>query len=162
MPPTRRSLVAILALAMLLLPAAHSMTVTSQTADQLEPRFGQMLVLVHQAESAGATSSEVAELVALLNRALELNGEALKLTAPTDAQKRADLLAQVDEILTSVEAKAVQIQAAASQRTRTNTLLAYVYGVIAALLGTVAFAYGVAFYRGYRTKRTFQMRISPK
>jgi hypothetical protein len=138
------------------------MTAASQTVDDLQPRFGQALVLVQQAESAGATPSEIAELVTLLNSALELDQQALRLTSQSDAQKRADLLAQADVILTSVENKAAQLQVVASQRTRTNTMLAYVYGVIAALLGTVAYAYGGAFYRKYRTKRTFQMRISPK
>jgi predicted DNA-binding protein YlxM (UPF0122 family) len=137
------------------------MTTTSQTAT-IQPRFGQALLLVQQAESAGATSSEIADLVKLLNTALGLNEEALKLTSQSDAQKRAELLAQVDQTLTSVEAKAAQVQTVASQRTRTNRMLAYVYGAIVALVGTVAYAYGVAFYRRYRTKRTFQMRISPK
>ena len=162
MPPTRRSLIALPALATLLLLTAHSMTATSQTVDELQPRFGEMIVLVHQAESAGATSSEVAELVTLLNRALEMNGEALKLASPSDAQRRAELLKQVDEVLTSVEAKATQLQAVASQRTFTNTILAYISGVIAAFLGTVAYAYGISFWHRYRVKRTFQMKISPK
>jgi len=162
MPCTRRALIAVLALATLLLLTFHTMSATSQTIDDLQPRFGQALVLVQQAESAGATSTELAELMTLLNDALELNVEALRLTSPSDAQKRAQLLTQVDEILATVEAKAAQLQSVASQRTRTNTTLAYVYGVIAAFLGTVAFAYGAAFYRRYRTKRTFQMRISPK
>jgi hypothetical protein len=159
---TRTDLVAFLALATLLLLTVHPMTTTSQAVDELQPRFGQALVLVQQAESAGATSSEVGELTKLLNSALALNEEALKLTSPSDVQKRAGLLAQVDQILASVEAKAVQLQAVAARRTYTNTVLAYVYGVIAAFLGTIACAYGVFFYRRYRTKRAFQMRISPK
>lgn len=162
MPRTLTAVVAVLALATLLLIGAHPMTARSQTLDELHPRLAQALVLVQRAESAGATPGEVAGLVMLLNSVLELNEEALKLTSPSGAKRRAELLAQADAILTSVETKAVQLQAVASQRTRTNTILAYVYGAIAALLGTVAYVYGVAFYRRYRTKRTFQMRISPK
>lgn len=134
----------------------------SQAVDNFQPRFGQMIVLVHQSESAGATSNDVVELVTLLNGALELNGEALKLTAPSDAQKRAQLLAQVDEIFASVEDKAAQIQAVASQRTFTKTVVTYISGATAAFLGTIGCAYGISFLRGYRIKRTFQMKISPK
>lgn len=159
---TRRLLIIMFALATLLLIAVDSMASTSQATGQLEPGFGRVIVLVNQAESAGATPGEVTELVTLLNKALDLNNEALKLTSTGDAQKRAQLLAQVDETLSSVEAKAVQLQAVASQRTFTNTLLAYVSGAIAALLATVAYVYGVVFYRRYRIKRTFEMRISPK
>jgi len=138
------------------------MITKSQAVDELQPRFGQMIVLVHQTESAGATSNEISELEALLNSALALNEEALKLTAPSDAQKRTQLLAQVDEIFASVEDKAAQIQAVASQRTFTKTVIAYVSGATAAFLGTIGYAYGISFWRRYRVKRTFQMKISPK
>jgi hypothetical protein len=147
---------------MLLMLTAHLMASTSQTTDELEPRFGPVIVSVNQAESAGATPGEVAELVTLLNNALELNKEALKLTSTSDAQKRAALSTQVDDILAQVETKAVQLQAVASQRTYTNTVFTYVSGAVAALLATVAYAYGVVFWRRYRIKRTFEMRISPK
>lgn len=136
--------------------------VKSQTAETLQPRFGQTLALVHQAESAGATSSEIGELVALLNKALELNGEAVKLTTPEEAQKRAELLAQVDHILTTVENRAAELTSVASQRSYTNRVLSYVWGAIAAVLGTIVYAFAVSFYREYRIKRTFQMRVTRK
>lgn len=162
MQSTWRSLITILAPLTLILLMSQSMTAESHATDGLQPRFGYATVLVNQAESAGATSEEVDELVALLNRALELNGEALMLTSPSDAQRRGVLLAQVDQILSSVEVKAVQAQAAAARRTYANNVLMYANGAIAALLGTVAYAYGVAFYRKRRTERSFAMSISPK
>lgn len=136
--------------------------VKSQTVETLQPRFGQTLALVHQAESAGATSGEIGELVALLNKALELNGEAVKLTAPEEAQKRAELLAQVDQILTTVENRAAELTSVASQRSYTNRVLSYVWGAIAAVLGTIVYAFTLSFYREYRIKRTFQMRVTRK
>jgi hypothetical protein len=142
--------------------AMQPLMVKSQTAETLQPRFGQTLALVHQAESAGATSSEIGELVALLNKALELNGEAVKLTTPEEAQKRAELLAQVDHILTTVENRAAELTSVASQRSYTNRVLSYVWGAIAAVLGTIVYAFAVSFYREYRIKRTFQMRVTRK
>ena len=118
--------------------------------------------MLHQAESAGATPSEIGALVALLNKALELNGEALKLTAPDEVQRRAELVAQVDHILMTVENRAADLTALASQRSYTNKVLTYVWGAIAAVLGTILYAFTMSFYRKYRIKRTFQMRISRK
>jgi len=142
--------------------AMQPLMVKSQTVETLQPRFGQTLALVHQAESAGATSGEIGELVALLNKALELNGEAVKLTAPEEAQKRGELLAQVDQILTTVENRAAELTGVASQRSYTNRVLSYVWGAIAAVLGAIVYAFTVSFYREYRIKRTFQMRVTRK
>lgn len=138
------------------------LTVTSQTFGTLEPGFGGAIVALHRAESAGATSSEVGELVVLLNNALGLNVEALKLNAPEAAQRRIDLLAQVDQVLMTVENRATDLTTAASQRSFTNKALAYVGGAIAAVLGTIAYAFLTSFYQQYRVKRTFQMRVTRK
>jgi hypothetical protein len=104
--------------------------------------------------------SEIAELLTPLNMALELDEQALKLTSPSDAERRAQILAQVDETLANASARAIRLQAVASQRTRANTVLAYVFGALSALVATVAYACLVSFHRKYRTKRTFQMKIS--
>jgi len=122
----------------------------------------QVIAQVHKTEEAGATSSEVSELTALLNQVVGLNEEAIKLSAPSDAQRRAELMGEANQLLTSVQTKANQLQAVASQRTLTSTLLAYVTGAVAAFLGTLAYAYGLRFWRRYRIKRTFEMKISPK
>ena len=162
LPRIQSKLAMIAILAILAVIAIGPLAVRSQTVGTLEPRFGQTLVKLHQSESAGATSSEVAELVALLNKALELDGEAVKLNAPDQTQKRADVLAQVDQILTAVEDRAADLTVVASQRSYTNKVLTYVGGAIAAVLGTIAYAFIVAFYRKYRVKRTFQMRVTRK
>ena len=145
-----------------LLLSSRPVNVTSQPTDQLQPHFNQAMIQIHKAESAGATTEEVAKLTALLNQALELNQQALALRRPEDAQKRAQLLAQVDELLNGVQSNATQLEAVASRRTFTNNVLAYVAGGIAALLVTIAYAYGVIFWRKYRVKRTFQMKVIPK
>lgn len=147
---------------MLALIAIQPLTVTSQTIGALEPRFGETIVALHRAESAGATSGEIGELVILLNNALALNVEALKLNAPGDAPRRVELLSQVDQILTTVANRATELAVVAAQRTFTSKVLAYVGGAIAAVLGTVAYAFLTSFYQRYRVKRTFEMRVTRK
>jgi hypothetical protein len=134
----------------------------SQTATTIEPGFGPALVAVRQAESAGATPNEIASLVALLNKTLELNEDALKLNGPGEAQNRIELISQVDQALMTVQGQATDLTALASHRSYTNKVLTYVWGIIAAVVGTVLFAFTVSFYRNYRIKRTFQMRITRK
>jgi phosphoribosylanthranilate isomerase len=145
-----------------LLLSARFVNVTSQPTGQLQSHFKQAIVQVHKAESAGATTDEVAKLAVLLNKALELNEQALALTRPEDAQKRAQLLAQVDEMLDSVQGNATQLELVASQRTFTNNALTYISGGIGAFIATIAYAYGLSFWRKYRVKRTFQMKVIPK
>jgi len=149
-------------LVVLALVAIQPLAVTSQTTDSLQLRFGETIAMVHQAESAGATPNEIGALVALLNKALELDREATKLTAPDEAQRRAELVAQADQILMTVENRAADLTALASQRSYTNKVLTYVWGAIAAALGTILYAFAVSFYQQYRIKRTFQMRVTRK
>jgi len=100
--------------------------------------------------------------VALLNKALELNREAAKLTAPDQVQRQAELVAQIDQILMTVENRAAVLTALASQRSYTNEVLAYVWGAIAAVLGTILYAFTMSFYQKYRIRRIFQMRVTRK
>lgn len=144
-----------------LLVAGNSVAVMSQSGE-LQPRFSRVFAMVRHAEANGATADELRELVAVLNRALELNEEALKLTQSNEAERRTGILVQVDQMLDTLEGKASQVEAVASQRTFTNKVLAYVSAGIAAFLGTLAYAYGASFWRKYKIKRTFQMRILPK
>jgi hypothetical protein len=153
-------IVVVLTVALLL--SSRPVNVTSQPTGQLEPHFNQVIVQVHKAESAGATTDEVANLVTLLNKALDLNEQALELTQPEDALKQTQLLTQVDEVLGTVQFEATQLELVASHRTFINNVLAYVSGGMAALLSTIAYAYGVSFWRKYRVKRTFQMKVTPK
>jgi len=153
-------LVICIVLAILLPLTAQTSSSALQPTEELQPRFSSALALVHRAEAAGATREEVAGLVLLLNKALRLDEEATKLPA-SDAQ-RAALLAQVDENLAAVETEANRLEVTASQRTFTNKIVAYVTGGIAALLATIAYAYGGYIWQRYRIKRTFQMRIFPK
>jgi predicted PurR-regulated permease PerM len=136
--------------------------VKSQNVGTVQSSFGQALIAVQRAESAGATSTEISTLVASLNTALEQDREALKLNAPNEAEKRAELLAQVDQILKTVQNQAIDLTIVASQRTFMNTLLTYVSGAIAAVVGTVVFAFIMSFRKRYRIRCTFHMRISLK
>jgi hypothetical protein len=159
---TVSKLLAVVMPAIVLLFLARPATVVSQPTDELQPRFNQVIAQVHRAELAGATSDEVAKLVVLLNQAVQLNEEALKLTRPEVAQRRAQLLTQVDDILNDVQTRANQVEAVASQRTFTNKVIAYASAGIAAFLATLAYAYGISFWHKYRIKRTFQMKVIPK
>jgi len=134
----------------------------SQSTGTIEPGFAGALGAVRQAEMAGATPGETAALVALLNKALELNGEALKLTAPGDANRRTELISDVDQTLITVQSQAHDLTTLASHRSSTNKALTYVSGILAAFVGTILFGFTVSFYRAYRIKRTFQMRITRK
>lgn len=146
----------------ILFVAIQPYTATSQTVGTLQPGFGQAIVVLHQAESAGATSSEVGQAVVLLNTALELNRQALKLNTPEEAERQAALLAQVDQILATVEKQAGELTLLAYRRMYTNKVVAYVWGAIAAVLGTIIIAFAMSFHHKNRIKRTFQMRVSRK
>ena len=149
---------AIATLAVTLLP----ILATSQSTGTIEPGFAGALGAVRQAETAGATPSEIAALVVLLNKAVELNGDALKLTAPGDANRRTELISQVDQILITVQSQAHDLTTLAARRSSMNKALTYVGGILAAFVSTILFAFIVSFYRAYRIKRTFQMRITRK
>jgi hypothetical protein len=134
----------------------------SQTTGSLQPGFGPAIEAVHKAESAGATPNEVSPLAAQLNKALELNREALRMSTPDESGKRAELLAQVDQNLTAVKNEADQLAVASAQREYIDKILTYVGGAIAAILGLLIYCITVSFYAKYRVKRTFQMRIRRK
>ena len=156
MVPARRLLIVLSAL--LLLIMLRAATVPSQAADQLQAGFSQALLAVRGAEAAGATPAEIGPLVALLNGALQLSGEA----AAAGSQNRTQLEAQVSNQLATVQSRAGQLQTLASQRTLMDHVIAYVSGGVGAVIATIACAYLFSFWRRYRVRRTFQMRIYKK
>jgi type IV secretory pathway VirB2 component (pilin) len=156
----RYFLILCIILAVLLPLTAQTVTSASQLTEEPQPQSSRVFALVRRAEAAGATREEVAGLVLLLNKALQLDEEATRM--PTSDAQRAALLAQVNETLGRAETEATRLEVTASQRTFTNRIVAYVTGGIAALLATIAYAYGGHIWRRYRIKRTFQMRIFPK
>jgi hypothetical protein len=156
----RHFLILCIILAVLLPLTAQKVTSASQLTEELQPQFSRAFALVRRAEAAGGTREEVAGLVLLLNKALQLSEEATRL--PSSEAQRAALLAQMNEILGKVETEATRLEVTASQRTFTSRVVAYVSGGIAAFLTTLAYASTVRIWRRYRIKRTFQMRISSK
>jgi hypothetical protein len=156
----RYFLILCIILVVLLPLTAQTVTSASQLTEELQPQSSRVFALVRRAEAAGATREEVAGLVLLLNKALQLDEEATRM--PTSDAQRAALLAQVNETLGRAETEATRLEVTASRRTFTNRIVAYVTGGIAALLATIAYAYGGHIWRRYRIKRTFQMRIFPK
>lgn len=162
MTSNRSVWIALIFVAASLLIAANFMSATCQPAETVQPSFTGALAAVREAEAAGARSDELTEIVALLNKALEINQEAVKLTQPDQAGRRAELLRESDQLVGTVEVRAAELAAVASQRTYWNTVLAYVSGGVVAALATVAYAYGTSLWRKYRIKRTLQMRVIPK
>jgi hypothetical protein len=136
--------------------------VTSQKMETQQPDFGKAILLIQKAESAGAPSSEISGLVVLLNKALDLEREALQISGPDEVKRRSELVAQTNEILTTVEAQSVELAAASSQRTYLHNVLTYVSGAVAAFLGTLICSLAISLHAKYRVKRTFQMKVSPK
>jgi len=132
------------------------------SSEALQPSFGQALTAIQNAESADATPSEISPLITSLNNALQLNQEAINLKAPGDAGRRSQLLAQVNQVLTNVQNQANQLTEVASHRAYMNKAIAYLVGIIVALLGTIVYGFAAAFYQKYRVKRIFQMRVEPK
>jgi hypothetical protein len=135
--------------------------VTSQPSEDLQPRFNMALALVHQTESQGATREEVTGLVVLLNKALQLDEEAAGLPT-SEGKRKADLLFQANETLSTVETQASQLAVVAARRTFNNRVLAYVSGGILAVASTFGYVLGERFWREYRIKRTFQMQVFRK
>lgn len=130
--------------------------VAPNSIETLQPGFSQALIALHNAEASGVSTNETLSLVTLLNKALELNREALRLNA-TEQEQRADLLAQVNQTLMVEENQAAQLTAMAAQRTYMNRIISYVSAVVIAFLGTIIFAFALLFYR---MRRTFQMKVS--
>jgi len=124
----------------------------SQTLD-LDPGFGPAIVAVRTAESAGATPTEVAGLVALLNKALTLNTEA------SNGTQAGSNSTEIKQILVSVDDQAHQLATTSSQRMYNHRILTYASGVVAAILGTLAFALIVPVYEAHQIRRTFRMRV---
>lgn len=149
-----------IAILLVILSLAISLgSVISQSTSKAEPGFGAALSSVHQAELAGATADEIRPLVTELNNALKLNLEALRLTSPAQSANRSALLGQVDHTLINVQSNANDLQSSAAQRTFTNKVVTYIFGIVAAAVLTFVYAYGRGLWRRYRVKRTLQMRI---
>jgi len=122
----------------------------------------QVISQIHRAEQAGATDNEVAGLLVLLNAAVDSNDQAAKMTKPEDAQRRAELLRSVDQDLATVQGQAGQLEVTASHRSLLNKILSYISGGVAALLVTLAYGYGLSFWRKYRVRLAFDMKVTPK
>ncbi len=146
--------------AIILVLATNSLIAQSQP-ETFQTRLNKSLLLVHQAESAGATPEEVGELTQLLNKALEID-DAIHQIAPSDQQRRTQLDVQLKDVFDTLENRAVQLETSASQRTLTTKVVAYASAGFAALALTGAYILGLAFWGKYRIKRTLRMRISPK
>jgi leucyl-tRNA synthetase len=130
-----------------------SITVATVKSQSVGPQsqFNVVIQDVQKAETAGANSEEMQGLVNQLNKVLELQN-----------QNSTQNQAVINNVLTTIDNEANQIQTAASQRTSINHLTAYAAGFIGAILATIVTHFGTQFWRKYRIKRTFQMKLIPK
>ena len=149
----------ILTLALLVIASfiAVQSFVASQTVVTLQPGFEQAIIAVRSAEMAGAAPNDISGLVSLLNKALEINHEALQSNTPAD--KRAQLLAQVNQILATVQNNAAELT---SEKTYTDRIMAYALGGVVAFLATILYGFAAVFYQRYRIGKTFDMRVKRK
>jgi hypothetical protein len=158
----RKLAVAIVAIAILFF-MFNPLTIHAQdSSNNLQPDVGEALAAIQNAESAGATQSEVSPLVTMLNDALQSRQRALSITMPEGASERIQLFRQINQTLATVQGQADELATVASHRTYMHKLGAYAIAAIAAILGTAGCAFTVACYEKYRIKRVFQMRVRPK
>ena len=124
-------------------------------------QLNQAMQDIRRAESAGAEPGELQKLVDRMNYATQLQMEEQSLPAQ-DTDRKMKLQAEISSTLTSVDAEANQLEATAAERTYYGHLAAYSIALIGALIATAVYYYGLLFYKRYRVKRTFQMKIVPK
>jgi hypothetical protein len=140
--------------------SVHPVLVVSQSTDY-NTRLNNVIQDVQKAELAGARPEEINGLIVQLNSVVALQDE-LQNTPAQEADKRAQLTAQINNTLSTVDAQAIQLAAIASQRSHVDHMVTYSSGVVGAVIGTVACYCGILLWQKYRVKRTFRMRIIPK
>jgi len=151
----------ILAFTVLLLAVIYPIVQVKSQTESLRPGFNNAISSLQQAESAGARPSELSDLVVLLNTALDLNRQAIALK-PDQIDKRAELLAQVDQILTNVQTRSTELRTTVAQRTSIDRMLTYIWGFSAAILGTICCTIILSAYQRFRIRRTFNMKVTLK
>jgi len=113
------------------------------------------------AEGAGATPSEMQGLINQMNLVASLEIQ-LQNLPPQDNTARIQLSNEINATLASVDARAVQLKTVASQRTLVDRVVTYSTGLVAAIIGTAVYYFGVQLYTIYRIKRTLRMTIIPR
>jgi len=136
------------------------MQVSSQSPPS-QPQMNNVIQDVLTAEKAGAQPDEMQKLADELNSLLVLEDQLQKL-GPQEADKRSQLLAEIDDKLVSVDLQAMQIEVTASHRTMTEHIVIYSLGGFAAALATIAFQYTSLLLRKSRGKRALHSTIVPK
>jgi Asp-tRNA(Asn)/Glu-tRNA(Gln) amidotransferase C subunit len=152
------SILGALLIAVLLL--IHPTLVTSQPS-QSENQLNNVIQDVQKAERAGAQPEEIRKLIDQLNSVIYLESQIQNL-GPQDADRRSQLLSEINSTLTNVVLQANEIETSASHRTFTNHLIAYSTGAIAAISATVVSNYLLHLRRKGRAERALRMRIIPK
>ena len=133
----------------------------AQISLTLQPGFGQAITAINNAEAAGAYPNEILPLVALLNRALDLNQKASTLQL-NQTGEHDQLISSANQVLANVTNQANDLTTRSAQRTYSNKIITYASGIIIAVLGTFAYVVTAEFYQRYRIKLTFQMKVKRK
>ena len=137
---------------------AYPTLVTSQSENT---QLNTTLQDLQKAESFGAKPSEMQRLIDQMNFIANLEIQ-LQNLPPQDTARRAQLFDEINSTLASVDAQAIQLETIASQRTYMDHVITYSTGMIGAILGTMAYYFGLLLYMQYRIRRTLRMKIIPK
>ena len=146
-------------LTVIVLLSVHSTPIASQQS-QSQP-LNTVILDVRRAESAGAQPEELGRLVNQLNSVIDLEGQ-LQNLSPQEADKRSQILNEINNTLANVDTEANQIEITASQRTFTNHLVAYGLGGVGTLMATIASYCALSLWRKYRAKRFLDLKIVPR
>jgi hypothetical protein len=133
----------------------------AQISLTLQPGFGQAITAINNAEAAGAYPNEILPLVALLNRALDLNQKASTLQL-NQTGEHDQLISSANQALVNVTNQANDLTTRSAQRAHSNKIITSASGIIIAVLGTFGYVVAAEFYQRYRIKRTFQMKVKRK
>ena len=132
----------------------------SQSAES-QLNLNKVIQDVRRAEAAGARPEELGKLINELNSVNALEDQLQNLSSQ-EADKRSQLLREINNSLAAIDIEANQITIATSHRTFTDHMIIYSSAVVGAALTTLASHYLSSLRRKYRGKRALQLKIVPK
>ncbi|MGA8905852.1 MAG: hypothetical protein WB661_12685 [Candidatus Bathyarchaeia archaeon] len=128
---------------------------------EAQPNLNKVIQDVQRAEAAGARPEELGKLINELNSVNALEDQLQNLNSQ-EADKRSQLLGEINNSLATIDIEANQIDIAASQRTFTDHMIVYSSAGVGAALTTLVSHYLSSLWRKYRGKRALQLKIVPK
>lgn len=128
-------------------------------ADEANEGMVKAIAALREAEAAGATEGELKPLVEELNSALQMIGEAERLSAAGDAVGSAAQAERSIEISSRIVSQAARLRDEASVRAYYGRVYTYVMVPVASILVTAGAHYGFRFWQRRDVERTMRMVI---